>query len=167
MGLLLNDVLATGFDLNGNPGQPLFVYDPTSTIALLRIEPLAAEQLAFSSAAGETGNNEVLLDLLGLKNQTITLGGSQVTLNDAYAGLLGTVASDSRQNQADFKSATAVTLDEEVVNLMTFSSGSAPPDRPVPAPRATTGTPRAWQSLSNCCTCSMRSGSTTSIGVVR
>jgi flagellar hook-associated protein 1 len=131
---MVNDVLATGFDLNGNPGQPLFVYDPTSTTALLRIEPLTAEQLAFSSAAGETGNNEVLLDLLGLKNQTITLGGSQVTLNDAYAGLLGKVASDSRQNQADFKSATAVTqqaqsqrdsvsavsLDEEAVNLMTY-----------------------------------------------
>jgi flagellar hook-associated protein 1 len=76
----------------------------------------------------------VLLDLLGLKNQTITLNGSQVTLNDAYAGLLGQVASDSRQNQADLKSATAVTqqaqaqrdsvsavsLDEEAVNLMTY-----------------------------------------------
>lgn len=131
---MVNDVLATGFDLNGNPGQPLFVYDPTSTTALLRIEPLTAEQLALSSAAGETGNNEVLLDLLGLKNQTITLNGSQVTLNDAYAGLLGQVASDSRQNQADLKSATAVTqqaqsqrdsvsavsLDEEAVNLMTY-----------------------------------------------
>ena len=49
-------------------------------------------------------------------------------------GLLGQVASDSRQNQADFKSATAVTqqaqsqrdsvsavsLDEEAVNLMTY-----------------------------------------------
>lgn len=49
---MVNDVLATGFDLDGNPGQPLFVYDPTSTTALLRIEPLTAEQLAFSSAAG-------------------------------------------------------------------------------------------------------------------
>ncbi len=131
---MVNDVLATGFDLDGNPGQPLFVYDPASTTALLRIEPLTAEQLAFSSTAGETGNNEVLLDLLGLKNQTITLNGSQVTLNDAYAGLLGQVASDSRQNQADLKSATAVTqqaqaqrdsvsavsLDEEAVNLMTY-----------------------------------------------
>ena len=50
------------------------------------------------------------------------------------AGLLGKVASDSRQNQADLKSATAVTqqaqsqrdsvsavsLDEEAVNLMTY-----------------------------------------------
>ena len=131
---MVNDVLATGFDLAGNPGQPLFAYDPNSTTALLRVEPLTAEQLAFSSAAGESGNNEVLLDLLGLKNQTITLNGSQVTLNDAYAGLLGQVASDSRQNQADLKSATAVTqqaqsqrdsvsavsLDEEAVNLMTY-----------------------------------------------
>ncbi|VXC45778.1 Flagellar hook-associated protein 1 [Pseudomonas sp. 8Z] len=131
---MVNDVLATGFDLDGNPGQPLFVYDPDSTTALLSIEPLTPEQLAFSSASGESGNNEVLLDLLALKNQPINLAGSQVTLNDAYAGLLGQVASDSRQNQADLNAATAVTqqaqaqrdsvsavsLDEEAVNLMTY-----------------------------------------------
>lgn len=131
---MVNDVLAGGFDLTGASGQPLFVYDANSTTAMLSTNPLTPEQLALSSAAGESGNNEVLLELLGLKNQTITLGGSQVTLNDAYAGLLGQVASDSRQNQADLKSATTVTqqakaqrdsvsavnLDEEAVNLMTY-----------------------------------------------
>lgn len=131
---MVNDTLATGFDLDGNAGQALFVYDASSTTAMLTVNGLAPKELAFSSAAGESGNNEVLLDLLDLKGQTITLNGNQVTLNDAYAGLLGQVASSSRQNQADLKSATAVTqqaqaqrddvsavsLDEEAVNLMTY-----------------------------------------------
>jgi flagellar hook-associated protein 1 FlgK len=129
-----NDVLATGFDLAGNPGQTLFAYDPNSTTAMLRVADLGPEQLAFSSAPGESGNNENLLDLLALKSQNISVGGSQFTLNDAYAALLGQVASDSRQNQADLKTATTVTsqaqaqrdsvsavnLDEEAVNLMTY-----------------------------------------------
>jgi len=131
---MVNDTLATGFDLDGNAGQALFAYDASSTTAMLTVNGLAPRELAFSSTAGESGNNEVLLDLLDLKGQTITLNGNQVTLNDAYAGLLGQVASSSRQNQADLKSATAVTqqaqaqrddvsavsLDEEAVNLMTY-----------------------------------------------
>lgn len=131
---MFNATLAGGFDLTGNSGQALLRYDSSSTTAMLSIEALTPEQLAFSSMPGEAGNNEVLLNLLALKNRTITLNGSQVSLNDAYAGLLGRVASDSRQNQADLKSATTVTqqaqaqrdsvsavnLDEEAVNLMTY-----------------------------------------------
>jgi hypothetical protein len=40
----------------------------------------------------------------------------------------------------------------------------APPDRPVPAPRATTGAPIAWQALSTACTCASDSGSATTSG---
>lgn len=130
----INGILVTGFDLAGNAGTALLTYDPTSTTRLLQVNALTPEQLAFSSAAGETGNNEVLLDLLAIKNQNITVNGSSVSLNDAYTGLLGKVASDSRQNQADLKSTTTVTqqaqaqrdsvsavsLDEEAVNLMTY-----------------------------------------------
>src|SRR5690606_8311510 len=106
---MINDTLATGFDLNGNPGQPLLTYNPASTTAMLVVNDLTPEELAFSSEPGESGNNEILLDLLELKNQTITMGGSQFTLNDAYAGLLGEIASTSRQNQSDLKSSTSVT----------------------------------------------------------
>lgn len=131
---MVNGVMTAGFDLAGNPGQALFTYDPTSTTQMLRVEPLTAEQLAFSDTSGEQGNNGNLLDLLGLKNQGITLNGSAFTLNDAYASLLGRVASDSRQSKADLQTSTAVTqqaqaqrdsvsavnLDEEAVNLMTY-----------------------------------------------
>ncbi|MGF6690072.1 flagellar hook-associated protein 1 FlgK [Metapseudomonas resinovorans] len=130
----INDTLATGFDLAGNPGQPLFTFNAASSTQLLSLSNLKPEELAFSDTAGESGNNKVLLELLDVRSQTITLNGSQVTLSDAYAGLLGQVASASRQNQADLKSATtvvqqakaqrdsisAVSLDEEAVNLMTY-----------------------------------------------
>jgi flagellar hook-associated protein 1 FlgK len=131
---MVNDVLATGFDLNGNPGQPLLIYNAASTSEILKTNDLTPEELAFSSAAGESGNNEALLGLLELKNRTISVGGSQFTLNDAYAGLLGEIASTSRQNQSDLKSSitvtqtaqaqrdsvSAVNLDEEGVNLMNY-----------------------------------------------
>lgn len=131
---MINDTLTAGFDLNGDAGQSLLTYNPASTTAMLTLNDLTPEKLAFSSAAGETGNNEVLLGLLELKNRTINVGGSQFTLNDAYAGLLGEIASISRQNQSDLKSSTTVTqqaqaqrdsvsavnLDEEGVNLMNY-----------------------------------------------
>lgn len=130
----VNGVLAQGFDLNGNPGAALLRYDATSTTAILTTTGLSPADLAFSSTAGETGNNENLLELLSLKGQQVVVGGNQVTLNDAYAGLLGQVASTTRQVQADLTSATAViaqaqaqrdsvsavSLDEEAVNLMNY-----------------------------------------------
>lgn len=129
-----NAALATGFDLNGNPGQPLFAYDAASITGLLKTTGIGAAELGLSAVDNEVGNNEVLLDLLALRSRTVTIGGNQMTLNDAYAGMLGQVASDSRQNQADLRSATtvreqaqaqrdsisAVNLDEEAVNLMTY-----------------------------------------------
>ncbi|MUT70654.1 flagellar hook-associated protein FlgK [Stutzerimonas frequens] len=134
----VNDTLAGGFDLNGDPGQPLFVYTPGSTSGMLAVTALAPEQLAFSSAGqsgtGEVGNNENLLALLELKSAKVNVAGSDVPLNDAYAGLVGRVGSASRQNQADLAAATvvaeqaqaqrdnvsAVNLDEEAVNLMAY-----------------------------------------------
>lgn len=131
---LVNDLLATGVDLNNAPGKPLFSYDPNSITSMLTVEDLAPEELAFSSAAHEPGNNDVLLELIELRHEAITVNGSQVSLNDAYAGIVSRVASASRQNQADLKaseevlrdaqakrdSVSAVSLDEEAVNLMTY-----------------------------------------------
>lgn len=135
---MVNDTLAGGFDLNGNPGQPLFVHTPGSTSGMLAVTALTPEQLAFSSAGqsgtGEVGNNQNLLALLELKSAKVNVAGSDVPLNDAYAGLVGRVGSASRQNKADQAAATvvaeqaqaqrdsvsAVNLDEEAVNLMAY-----------------------------------------------
>lgn len=131
---MINDALAGGFDLNGNPGQPLFSYNAGSTSGMLAVNALGASELAFSDTAGEVGNNKTLLAMLELKSASVTVAGESVPLNDAYAGLVGRVASASRQNQADLRAATtvaeqaqaqrdsvsAVNLDEEAVNLMAY-----------------------------------------------
>ena len=44
-------------------------------------------------------------------------------------------------------------------------SGSAPPDKPVPAPRGTTGTCMRWQVCSTRCTSGSVAGSATTIGI--
>ena len=45
------------------------------------------------------------------------------------------------------------------------STGSAPPESPDPAPRATQGTPASWQARTTRCTSSAVPGSTTARGV--
>ena len=130
----VNATLEGGFDLQGNPGTALFVYDSDSITSVLNTTGISASQLGLSSAADEVGNNDVLLELLELRSRPIALNGNLVTLNDAYAGMLGQVAGDSRENQAELRTATtvrdqaqaqrdsisAVNLDEEAVNLMTY-----------------------------------------------
>ena len=105
---LVNDTLATGYDLNGNPGQPLLKFNPDSITGLLQMNDVKPEELALSGVAGDNGNNKVLLALIEIKNQKVTVGASSVTLSEAYSGMLGSVASASRQNQADLTSATTV-----------------------------------------------------------
>lgn len=131
---LVNTALGGGYDLNGNPGQPLLQFNAGSTGKMLTLTGLGPRDLALSDSAGEAGNNGNLLKLIDLKNQSITVNGSAVTLNDAYAGLIGQVGSASRQNQGDLDTAKSVTtqaqaqrdsvsavnLDEEAVNLMTY-----------------------------------------------
>jgi flagellar hook-associated protein 1 FlgK len=130
-----NTALAAGTDLNNlNPGKALFTFTEDSVSKVLVINDLKPDELAFSSAANEPGNNKTLLALLELKNATITVDGNTSTLNDVYVSLLGKVASESRQGQADLETSTsvlsqvqaqrdsisAVNLDEEGVNLMNF-----------------------------------------------
>lgn len=130
---LVNSTLADGYDLNGNPGKPLFTFQPGSS-ALLVLNNLAPAELALSSAADETGNNENLLKLIALKDQGVAVAGNTLTLNDAYATLLGQVASASRQNKSDLGTAISVTgqaqarrdsvsavnRDEEAIALMDY-----------------------------------------------
>lgn len=140
---MVNGVLTQGYDLNGQGGKELFEHNPNSISGMLVVKELSPAELAFSAEfeldgggnpQGVVGNNQALLKLLDLKSRTITVGGSDVPLNDAYAGLLGRVASTSRQNQADLGAAktvleqaqaqrdsvSSVNLDEEAVNLMAY-----------------------------------------------
>lgn len=105
---MVNDTLATGYDLAGNPGTPLLSFNPDSVTGMLQMNEMKPEELAFSGVAGEPGDNSVLLTMIELKNKKVMINGNTVTLSEAYSGMLGEVASASRQNQADLKSAIAV-----------------------------------------------------------
>ncbi|MBL1378848.1 flagellar hook-associated protein FlgK [Zobellella iuensis] len=122
----INDQLALGEDLHGQPGRPLFSLDGNDAAGSIRVaEGLQAEDLALSgtSAAGP-GNNDNLRALLALED-----GGYE-----AFRTLVGALAITSAQWQADAAAAnniraeaqarrdgvSGVNLDEEAMNMMTY-----------------------------------------------
>ncbi|MCK6263351.1 flagellar hook-associated protein FlgK [Vibrio sp. ZSDE26] len=130
-----NDQLAQGFDLNGQPGKPLFVFDPDNPASTLSIDPdFKPEDLALSSD-GTPGDNGNLLKLIEIKDQEFDIVhlGSQ-TLGGAYNSMLGDIAVKSRQAQSDYQAAgniyvqatveksgtSGVNIDEEAVSLMKY-----------------------------------------------
>ncbi|WP_343550787.1 flagellar hook-associated protein FlgK [Pantoea sp.] len=136
MAKAFNDQLAKGFDLNGNAGKPLFTFDPSNPKGMLQVNDLKWDELAFSADPTAVGDNNNLLALIGIKNQTFTIPGVGVsTLDNASASLISTIGIKSRQNQTEMTAAgslwqdavtqrdnySAVNFDEEYVNLTTYT----------------------------------------------
>ncbi|MEC7940388.1 MAG: flagellar hook-associated protein FlgK [Pseudomonadota bacterium] len=131
-----NAVLVTGKDLNGNPGQPLFSYDPANPAASLTITNIGAQELAFSGD-GTPGNADILNELINLSNKPVSVTGyGMLSLNDAFTTMVGETAIKARQAESDYQAKTvmneqahaardnvsAVNSDEEAANLMTFAN---------------------------------------------
>jgi flagellar hook-associated protein 1 FlgK len=132
----VNGLLTTGFDLNGAPGGPLFVFNPASTTGLLTLAAgVTATGLGFSSNATDPGNSDRLLGLVDLGNQSIAVSSlGSVLLGDADTQLVGKLGTVSQQNQAaqataqtvrnqaeeNWKSTSGVNSDEEAVNLVQY-----------------------------------------------
>lgn len=128
----INNQLAAGFDLNGNPGAALFQFDPTSPASTLEVNPaLTPEELAFigddgaGNPVGGAGDNSNLLQVVDLK----------AGFYDDFSGLVGDIAINSAQIQAQASasqsllndaqnrrdSVSGVNQDEEAVRLMEFT----------------------------------------------
>lgn len=131
----VNGQLAVGFDMAGNPGAPLFVFDAASADGMLQLAPIQSSQLGFSGDATAAGDSQNLLALIAVKDQQVVIPGlGSVTLSDAYSQLTGRLAIDSQQNKAalstaevvraeaesSWKSTSSVNNDEEAVNLIEF-----------------------------------------------
>lgn len=140
----VNDILATGFGTNGAAGQPLFVYDPTSSSKVLTITDIKSDALGLSGVANEPGNSERLRELIALQQTPVNLsayaGGNPVFLadgifmGDIYTQLVGKLGTYSQQNiaayetsktvreqsETNWRSTSAVNTDEEAVNLMQY-----------------------------------------------
>ena len=122
----LNQQLAQGVDLNGQPGQPLFTFTANDAAGSLKVaDGFTAEQLALSGATNPgPGNNDNLQALLGLEDASY----------EAFRGMVGELAITSAQWQADAAAAgnirmeaqarrdgvSGVNLDEEAMNMMNY-----------------------------------------------
>ncbi|WP_026344610.1 MULTISPECIES: flagellar hook-associated protein FlgK [Oceanimonas] len=121
----VNQQLAKGVDLNGQPGAPLFEFTAGDAAGSLKVpDDLTPEQLALAAGAGGPGNNDNLQTLLGLEDASY----------ESYRSLVGDLAITSAQWQADAAASdnirteaqarrdgvSGVNLDEEAMNMMNY-----------------------------------------------
>ncbi|MDX7647063.1 lateral flagellar hook-associated protein LfgK [Aeromonas caviae] len=117
---------AGGVDLNGDPGKPLFSYDPLNPSGTFKVaDGFTGDHLAFAKAGGGNGDNRNLQELLTIKDEQY----------DAYSALLGKMAVQSGQAKATMEadanmekqlatklsSVSGVNLDEEGVKVMAYT----------------------------------------------
>lgn len=132
---LYNGQLEKGFDLNGNPGKPLFTFDPTNPAGILQVNDLTPEELALSGAKDEPGNSDNLTALIELKNQKTDIPGmGNMSLNEGAAAIISSIGIASKQNTTEMEAAVAVSEqaqnqrdnlsavneDEEAINLQIY-----------------------------------------------
>lgn len=136
-----NAVFQSGYAMNSTAAAPvngkaLFVYDASSSNAMLTLNPAITQQdLGFSSNPGLQGNSDKLIEAINLKNQpaTITSLGT-VLLGDVYTQLVSRLGTSSQQNstalsvaetvrayaESNWKSTSGVNEDEEAINLVQY-----------------------------------------------
>jgi len=129
----VNSVYSSGFDLNGNSGQSLFVGTDAATIGVNASVANDPSTFQASGSATAAGDNSVALKLAQLGSNNIAGLGNQ-TFSDSYsqtvAGLGQAVSSmnDQVTNSTAVasmltqqrSSVSGVSLDEEMTNLMQF-----------------------------------------------
>lgn len=132
----VNTQLAQGYDLNGNPGEPLFIYDENSADGPLEVNPdITADELAFSSSPDESGNSDNLQALINISTEPLEIDGlGSVTVGEACSSIISNIGIYSQQNQTEAEAAanvyseaqnqqssvSGVSMDEEAVNLITY-----------------------------------------------
>lgn len=132
----VNTQLAQGYDLNGNPGEPLFIYDANDANGPLTVNPdLSADELAFSSSPDESGNSDNLQALIAISSEPLEIDNfGTVTVGEACSTIISDIGIYSQQNQTEAQAASTVyaeaqnqqsnisgvSMDEEAVNLITY-----------------------------------------------
>lgn len=127
-----NAAQASGFDQNGNTGQPFFSIPPTSSGAAGSISVAISDPaLIAASSDGSPGSNGNVANLTAV--QTTVLPSGQ-TPTDAYANLVfqvGSMAAEAntqssataaslRQLKDQLSSVSGVSIDQETTNLITY-----------------------------------------------
>ena len=122
----MNGTLQSGFDLNNDPGEALFTYNPLNPLGTIEVNPtITPDKLGFkdSSTSGPGDNSNIA-------NIVASMAGK----GDKFTLLVGELAITSKQNLNSITTATnlsenaiaardsysGVNLDEEAANLMHF-----------------------------------------------
>lgn len=131
-----NAQLAAGFTPAGTAGTPLFQYTTSGITGVLTVTPgIQSSDLAFSANAAAAGDSGNLTRLIALTNQPVTLPTlGTVSLSDAMTQIVGTLGTQSQQNQdeastaqtvrdqamATWQSVSGVSSNEEAANLVQY-----------------------------------------------
>ena len=109
-----NEQQLKGIDIHGNPGKPLFVYDPQNPAGSLRIaDGFTGDDFAFASAGGGSGDNSNLENMIGIKEEQY----------EAYTNLIGAIAIKSAQ--AKSSAAGSLTLAQDATEKLFNLTGVA------------------------------------------
>lgn len=133
----VNGQLEQGYDLNGNPGTDLFIYDPTSADGPLEVNPdITEDELAFSSDPNASGNSDNLSALIAISTEPLDIANlGSMSVGDACSAIISDIGIYSQQNQTEaeaaanvyseaenqWSSTSGVSMDEEAVNLITYT----------------------------------------------
>lgn len=127
----VNSAQASGFDLNGNAGQPLFSVTSGAGAATSLKVALSNPSSIAASSDGTVGSNGNLANLLAVQNQALPSGANPV---ETYANLVSQTGNLTSQALAEVTGSTAslnhlndqlgavsgVNLDEETTNLLNY-----------------------------------------------
>jgi len=127
-----NAAQATGFDLNGNAGQPLFSYSAGGAASSLSLATTDPNAIAASSD-GTQGSNGNIANLMAVETNALPSGTNPV---DSYANLVAFSGNLAQQAQTGVTASTAtlnrlndqlgslsgVSINEETANMLTYQN---------------------------------------------
>lgn len=131
----VNTALSEGFDLNGQPGEPLFQYNPADVLGTIRVnDSLQPDDLAFIGRVADGFGGWIPAGGRGDNGNIANLVSSLQGGTAGYDTLIGDLAIQSKQVQSSIKTAqllnqnavaardnvSGVNLDEEAANLMYY-----------------------------------------------
>lgn len=126
----VNALHQLGFGLDGTTGEDFFVGTGARDIAVNPLLMASPEKIAAASAAGMPGDGSLALQIANLQ-QTKTMAGATLTIDEFYASLVSVLGADTARAQGlaetnDLlmshlegmrQSVSGVNIDEEVTNL--------------------------------------------------
>ncbi|MFH1136665.1 MAG: flagellar hook-associated protein FlgK [Pseudomonadota bacterium] len=129
----VNDLLESGYDLNGDPGTALFTGAGAGDIAVA--QTLADDPNLLAAAGSESGSGDATIAqaMVELQDENVMNGGTS-TLDEFYQALVAEVGADVEKVGDDYEQAeniaelnnnyresvSGVSVDEETANLVLF-----------------------------------------------